>query len=367
MFHSPIDRPGRVAPAAWVLTRDCEASEETLTSLLSRVPDISKSESETTLKEFIGSLKAASADFAKKNRALADHLRRSGSVDEANRTSDHRLQIIHGDTRESVRRLNSQLQELGYEVCSSIQSDADPPSSPPPNDNLLLGMGSEHRPADILGAVGPNPTLDNLSLHTENRDDPYPRVTVRPPTLTFSHPGSVPLPDPSAPPNTVNLPGAPATCLASRLNTPNLVDSRVFNLNTPSSPSPYVTKPTTPPRFPQIDRVHETLSQPKVVPPEAKSSVTNFDFLSRSLFRTEPPIENALSHLYRPGARTIDDDSLRPRLHQLNAPYSAPSPHLVTLQVLNPVPNDQAPSPTTFPRLLRELMINSSPVRTLGL
>ena len=143
---------------------------------MTQVPDISKSELESTIKNFIGSLKAASSDFVKKNRTSADNLRRTGSIDEANRTSDHRLQLVHGDTRKSVRRLKNQLKELGYAVCSSILSDAEPPSALLPNENLILDVITEHRPMEELGSVGSDPvtSLGNLSILIADRYDSDP-------------------------------------------------------------------------------------------------------------------------------------------------------------------------------------------------
>ena len=102
------------------MERELDSTEVTLRDALANVTNISGSSDDVHIRDFITSLKTKTKNYEVANHALIIRRRHIGNTHEADQLVESRLEIVHRDSYQVVKLLNSRLVTLGYERCSSL-------------------------------------------------------------------------------------------------------------------------------------------------------------------------------------------------------------------------------------------------------
>ena len=117
MIRSPETRQ---SPSTILLESELDSTEAALRDALANVTKISNSSDDVHIRGFITSLKTKTKTYETANHALIVCRRHTGDIHEADQLVENRLEIVHGDSYQAVKLLNSRLVALGYERCSSL-------------------------------------------------------------------------------------------------------------------------------------------------------------------------------------------------------------------------------------------------------
>ena len=117
MIRSPETRQ---SPSTILLERELDSTEVTLHDALANVTKISNSSDDVHIRGFNTSLKTKKKNYEAPNHALIVRRRHTGNIHEADQLVEIRLEIVHRDSYQAVKLLNSRLVTLGYERCSSL-------------------------------------------------------------------------------------------------------------------------------------------------------------------------------------------------------------------------------------------------------
>ena len=103
-----------------ILERELDAAESSLLDSLASVPRVYASSDDIHIRDYIGVLKSNSKKYETVNHDLASRKKQNGNVLESDQLIKTRLNIVHRDTYDAVKLLNSRLIALDQDTCSSI-------------------------------------------------------------------------------------------------------------------------------------------------------------------------------------------------------------------------------------------------------
>ena len=118
MIHSPEIRP---TPSTMVSERKLDSTVNILRDALANVTKVNGSSDDVYVRNCITSLKTKTKNYEVANHALVTRKKQTGHVHAAEQLVEIRLGIVHRDSYEAVKLLNSRLIALGHERCSSFE------------------------------------------------------------------------------------------------------------------------------------------------------------------------------------------------------------------------------------------------------
>ena len=121
MICSPKTRQN---PSTVVLEHELVTTENILRNALTTVTKLNGSSDDVYIRNCIMSLKTKTKNYEVANHALVTRKQRTSYVHAAGQLVEIRLGIVHRDSCEALKLLNSRLIAIGYERCSSLHGSS---------------------------------------------------------------------------------------------------------------------------------------------------------------------------------------------------------------------------------------------------
>ena len=110
----------RQSPSTILLEREVDSTEGILRNTLANVTKVSGFSDEVYIRNFIASLKTKTKDYEVANHALVTGRRHTAHIHKADQLVESGLEIVHRESYQAFKLLNSRLVTLGYKRCSSL-------------------------------------------------------------------------------------------------------------------------------------------------------------------------------------------------------------------------------------------------------